>query len=51
MPWLQFSQVYRFDEYDLEVNTEEMNPAECAEKILNFIKSNKEFSVFQKLRK
>ncbi|MFM9276909.1 chloramphenicol phosphotransferase CPT family protein [Paenibacillus jiagnxiensis] len=47
----QFSKVYCFDEYDLEVNTEEMNPTECAEKILSFIKSNKEYSVFKKLRK
>lgn len=46
----QFSQVYRFDEYDLEVNTEEMKPAECAEKILNYIKTDKEYSVFKKLR-
>lgn len=46
----QFEKVYSFDEYDLGVNTEEMNPAECAEKILSFIKSNKEYSVFKKLR-
>ena len=47
----QFSKLYGFDEYDLEVNTEEMNPTECADKILSFIKSNKEYSVFKKLRK
>ncbi|WP_209942968.1 AAA family ATPase [Paenibacillus sp. PvR133] len=47
----QFSKIYCFDEYDLEVNTEEMNPIECAEKILSFIKSNKEYSVFKKLSK
>ncbi|WP_445323519.1 chloramphenicol phosphotransferase CPT family protein [Paenibacillus sp. FSL R7-0179] len=47
----QFDIVYGFDEYDLEVNTEELNPAECAEQILNYIKSDKEYSVFQKLRK
>lgn len=47
----QFSKVYCFDEYDLEVNTEEMNPTECAGKILSFIKSNKEYSLFKKLRK
>ncbi|CAH1059800.1 chloramphenicol phosphotransferase CPT family protein [Paenibacillus pseudetheri] len=47
----QFSKVYCIDEYDLEVNTEEMNPIECAEKILSFIKSNKEYSVFKKLSK
>ncbi len=47
----QFSKVYCFDEYDLEVNTEEMNPIECAEKILSFIKSDKEYSVFKKLSK
>ncbi|WP_425517500.1 chloramphenicol phosphotransferase CPT family protein [Paenibacillus agaridevorans] len=42
----QFDKVYCFDEYDLEVNTEELNSVECAEKILGFIKSNKEYSVF-----
>ncbi|KAF6577997.1 chloramphenicol phosphotransferase CPT family protein [Paenibacillus sp. EKM211P] len=47
----QFSKIYCFDEYDLEVNTEDMNPIECAEKILSFIKSNKEYSVFKKLSK
>lgn len=47
----QFSKVYCFDEYDLEVNTEEMNPTECAERILSFIKFNKEYTVFKKLRK
>ncbi len=47
----QFDKVYCFNEYDLEVNTEELNPVECAEKILNFIKSNKEYSVFKKLSK
>ncbi|WP_268626097.1 chloramphenicol phosphotransferase CPT family protein [Paenibacillus alvei] len=47
----QFSKVYCIDEYDLEVNTEEMNPIECAEKILRFIKSDQEYSVFKKLSK
>lgn len=47
----QFDIVYRFDEYDLEMNTEELNPAECAEQIFNYIKSNQEYSAFQKLRK
>ncbi|OME86237.1 chemotaxis protein [Paenibacillus sp. FSL A5-0031] len=47
----QFSKVYSFDEYDLEVNTEEMNPIECAEKILSFIKLDKEYSVFKNLVK
>lgn len=47
----QFSNLYCFDEYDLEINTEEMNPTECAQKIISFIKSNKEYSVFKKLSK
>ncbi|GIP46371.1 hypothetical protein J45TS6_48300 [Paenibacillus sp. J45TS6] len=47
----QFSKVYCFDEYDLEVNTEELNPAECAEKILSYIKTDKEYSVFKNLHK
>lgn len=45
----QFSKVYCFDEYDLEVNTEEVNPTECAKKILSFIKSDKEYLVYKKL--
>lgn len=47
----QFSKVYCFNEYDLEVNTEDLNPIECAEKILSFIKSDKDYSVFKKLSK
>lgn len=47
----QFDKVYCFNEYDLEVNTEELNPAECAEKILSFIKSGKDYSAFKKLSK
>jgi len=39
------------DEYDIQVNTEELGPAECAEEILSFIKSNKEYSVSKKLPK
>ncbi|MZQ80921.1 AAA family ATPase [Paenibacillus sp. 5J-6] len=47
----QFSKVYRFNEYDLEVNTEELNPIECAEKILSFIKSDRDYSAFKKISK
>ncbi|MBS4220691.1 chemotaxis protein [Bacillus sp. FJAT-49711] len=47
----QFSKVYCFNEYDLEVNTEDLNPIECAEKILSFIKSDKDYSVFKELSK
>ncbi|SDT49495.1 chloramphenicol 3-O phosphotransferase [Paenibacillaceae bacterium GAS479] len=47
----QFSKVYCIDEYDLEVNTEKMNPIECAEKILSFIESNEDYLVFKKLSK
>ncbi|MEX3616982.1 chloramphenicol phosphotransferase CPT family protein [Paenibacillus glucanolyticus] len=47
----QFDKVYCFNEYDLEVNTEELNPTECAEKILSFIKSDKNYSAFKKLSK
>ncbi|MFD1176667.1 chloramphenicol phosphotransferase CPT family protein [Paenibacillus puldeungensis] len=47
----QFDKVYCFNEYDLEVNTEELNPIECAEKILSYIKSDKDYSVFKKLSK
>lgn len=47
----QYDKVYCFNEYDLEVNTEELNPTESAEKILSFIKSNKDYLAFKKLSK
>ncbi len=47
----QFDKVYSFNEYDLEVNTEELSPTECAERILCFIKSDQDYSVFKKLSK
>lgn len=47
----QYNTVYCFNEYDLEVNTEELNPTECAEKILSFIKFDKDYSAFKKLCK
>ncbi|QUL55777.1 AAA family ATPase [Paenibacillus tritici] len=45
----QFSEVYCFDEYDFEVNTEELSPVECAGKILSYMKSGKEYAVFKQL--
>lgn len=45
----QFDNVYSYNEYDLEVNTEQFSPAECAEKILSYIKSDLEYSAFKKL--
>lgn len=47
----QFSKVYCFDEYDLEVNTEDLSPSQCAQKILSFIELNSDYSVFKHLRK
>lgn len=47
----QFDKVYSFNEYDLEVNTEELSPTECADKIFSFIKSDQDYSVFKKLSK
>ncbi|MEC0179718.1 chemotaxis protein [Paenibacillus favisporus] len=47
----QFDKVYSFNEYDLEVNTEELSPTECAEKILSFMKSDQDYSAFKKLSK
>ncbi|WP_454192923.1 chloramphenicol phosphotransferase CPT family protein [Paenibacillus sp. Marseille-Q7038] len=47
----QYDQIYSFNEYDLKVNTEELSPTECAEKILGFIKSGQEYSAFKKLMK
>lgn len=47
----QYDKIYSFNEYDLEVNTEELSPTECAEKILSFIKSDQDYSAFKKLSK
>lgn len=47
----QFDIVYSFNEYDLEVNTEELSPTECADKIFRFINSDQEYSAFKKLNK
>ncbi|RED32134.1 chloramphenicol phosphotransferase CPT family protein [Paenibacillus sp. VMFN-D1] len=47
----QFDKVYSFNEYDLEVNTEELSPTECAEKILSFMKSEQDYAAFKKLSK
>lgn len=45
----QFDYIYAYDEYDLEVNTEELSSADCAAKILDYINSEQEFSAFKKL--
>ncbi|OAB30634.1 chemotaxis protein [Paenibacillus macquariensis subsp. defensor] len=47
----QYDNVYCFNEYDLEFNTEIMRSSECANEILNFIRSNKEYTAFKKLIK
>ncbi|MDQ0062704.1 chloramphenicol phosphotransferase CPT family protein [Paenibacillus harenae] len=47
----QYDKIYSFNEYDLEVNTEELSPTECAEKILSFIMSDQYYSAFKKLSK
>lgn len=47
----QFNKVYCFNKYDLEVHTEFESPAQCAEKISIFIKSNSAYSVFKNLHK
>lgn len=45
----QFDYIYAYDEYDLEVNTEELSSAACAEKILSYMSSEQEYSAFKKL--
>lgn len=47
----QYDKVYCLNEYDLELNTETFRPDECANMILNFIRSNREYSAFKKLNK
>ncbi|AIQ59890.1 chloramphenicol phosphotransferase CPT family protein [Paenibacillus borealis] len=47
----QYDQVYCFNEYDLELNTEILRPDECANLILDFIRLNREYSAFKKLDK
>lgn len=46
-----YDKVYCLNEYDLELNTETLSPDECANLILNFIRSNREYSAFKKLNK
>jgi len=45
----QYDKVYCHNEYDIELNTETLRPNECANLILDFIRSNREFSAFRKL--
>ena len=47
----QYDKVYCLNEYDLELNTETLSPDECANMIINFIRSNHEYSAFKKLNK
>jgi chloramphenicol 3-O phosphotransferase len=47
----QYDKIYSFNEYDLEVNTEELSPTECADILLSFIKSDQDYSAFKKLSK
>ncbi|MCM3748888.1 chloramphenicol phosphotransferase CPT family protein [Paenibacillus pasadenensis] len=47
----QYDKVYSLNEYDIELNTETLRPAECANLILNFVRSNQEYSAFKKLHK
>ncbi|WP_209970341.1 phosphotransferase-like protein [Paenibacillus eucommiae] len=47
----QYDIVYCLNEYDIELNTETLRPNECANLILNFIRSNSEYSAFKKLNK
>ncbi|TVX96235.1 chloramphenicol phosphotransferase CPT family protein [Cohnella terricola] len=47
----QYDKVYCLNKYDLELNTETLSPDECANLILNFIRSNRECSAFKKLNK
>lgn len=47
----QYDKTYCFNEYDIELNTETLRPNECANLILNFIRSNREYSAFKRLNK
>lgn len=47
----QYDKVYCFNEYDIELNTETLRPNECANLILDFIRSNREYSAFKKINK
>jgi len=47
----QFDYIYAYEEYDLEVNTEELSSVVCAEKILGYIKSDQDHSAFKKLNR
>ncbi|MBM7569501.1 chloramphenicol 3-O phosphotransferase [Paenibacillus sacheonensis] len=45
----QYDNVYRLHEYDLELNTETLRSDECANLIVDFLRSNREYTAFQKL--
>lgn len=47
----QYHRVHSYGEYDIELNTEELSPEECAHKIIEFIQSKNEFAAFKKLTK
>ncbi|MFC5528333.1 chloramphenicol phosphotransferase CPT family protein [Cohnella yongneupensis] len=47
----QYNKVHSYGEYDIELNTEEMRPDECANKIIEFIQSKNEFAAFKELTK
>ncbi|PZT53265.1 chloramphenicol phosphotransferase CPT family protein [Paenibacillus silvae] len=47
----QFDYVYAYEEYDLEVNTEELSSAACAEKILQYMQSDQKYSAFKKINR
>lgn len=47
----QYDKVYCLKEYDLELNTETLSPEECANLIIEFIRTNREYCAFKKLNK
>jgi chloramphenicol 3-O phosphotransferase len=47
----QYKIVHSYGEYDIELNTEELSPEECAHQIIDYIQTKNEFAAFKKLIK
>ncbi|WP_366289788.1 hypothetical protein [Paenibacillus sp. AN1007] len=47
----QYDYVYAYDEYDLEVSTEELSAAACADIILQYMQADQKYSAFKKINR
>lgn len=47
----QYDYVYAYDEYDLEVSTEELSAVACADIILQYMQADQKYSAFKKINR